>query len=308
MKGLRRRSEELQIGRAGVGPGLGLLVLLTLLVAVGLRVKLTPPVWSSHSKLYDMEAAGALEAVFIVLLLALALRRRRAPASEYLAAGLRAVLCWVLALGAVSLAAVLLALANVALPAVKPRQIAPSPIGRLPLLHGLRAPSGGGSGFHVPGREVLYGLVAAILVVAVVAAALIVMRRDRRPMAPEPGLPAQDYTRTVQDAVLGGRRALLLLDDARAAIIACYSAMEESLAQAGAARSSAETPDELLAKAAGLLLVSAGAAARLTSLFYEARFSSHHMGDSQKDAAEKALVELEEGLLRGRPAVPAGTG
>jgi hypothetical protein len=310
VKGLRGRSEELQpIGRAAVGPGLGLLVLLTLLVAVGLHVKLTPPLWSSHSKLYDMKAAGALEAVFIVLLLGLAVRSRRAPASEFVAAGLRAALWWVLALGAVSLAAVLLALANVALPAIKPRQAAPSPsIGRPPPLHGLRATSGGGSAFHVPGSDVLYALIAAILVLAVVAAALITMRQGRRQIAPEPGPPAQDYTRTVQDAVLGGRRALLQLDDAKAAIIACYSAMEESLAQAGAARSSAETPDELLAKAAGMLLVSAGAAACLTSLFYEARFSSHHMGDSQKDAAEKALAELEAGLRQRRPAVPAGTG
>ena len=312
VKGLRRRSEELQpLGRAAVGPGLGLLVLLTLLVAVGLHVKLTPPLWSSHSKLYDIKAAGALEAVFVVLLLGLAVRSRRAPASEFVAAGLRAALWWVLALGAVSLAVVLLVLASITLPAIKPRQATPSlppSIGRPSPPHGLRATSGGGSAFHVPLSDVFYALIAAILVLAVVAAALIIMRHGRRQIAPEPGPPAQDYTSTVQDAVLGGRRALLQLDDAKAAIIACYSAMEESLARAGSARSRAETPDELLAKAAGMLLVSAGAAARLTSLFYEARFSSHDMGDSQKDAAEKALAELEAGLRQGRPAVPAGTG
>lgn len=312
MRGLRRRSEELQpIGRAAIGPGLGPLVPLTLLVAVGLHVKFTPPMWSSHSKLYDIRAAGALEAVFVVLLLSLAVRSRRAPAREPVAAGLRAALWWVLTLGAVSLAVVLLALANIALPAIKPRQatrsLSPS-IGRSPPLHGQRPTSGGGGAFHIPLSDVLYALIAATLVLAVVAEVLIIMRQGRRQIAAEPRPPARDYARTVQDAVLGGRRALLQLDDAKAAIIACYSAMEESLARAGAARSYAETPDELLAKAAGTLLVSAGSAACLTSLFYEARFSSHDMGNSQKDAAERALAELEAGLRQARPAVPAGTG
>ena len=40
------------------------------------------------------------------------------------------------------------------------------------------------------------------------------------------------------------------LDDARAAIIRRYLAMELTLAEAGAARAVAETPDELLARAA----------------------------------------------------------
>ena len=70
---------------------------------------------------------------------------------------------------------------------------------------------------------------------------------------------AEDYSSTLEEALLGGRRALLELDDARAAIIACYVAMEESLARAGTARL-AETPDELLAKASSTLLISAGAA------------------------------------------------
>ena len=46
-----------------------------------------------------------------------------------------------------------------------------------------------------------------------------------------------------------GRSALRTVDDARAAIIACYVAMENSLAERGAARAVADTPDELLARA-----------------------------------------------------------
>jgi hypothetical protein len=84
------------------------------------------------------------------------------------------------------------------------------------------------------------------------------------------------------------------LDDARAAIIACYLAMEASIAEAGAARGTAETPDELLARVAHL--VSAAPAASLTALFYEARFSTHPLAAKHRDAAERALAELAASL------------
>jgi hypothetical protein len=109
----------------------------------------------------------------------------------------------------------------------------------------------------------------------------------------------------LQEALVWGQRALLDLDDARAAIIACYVAMEESLARAGTARASAETPDELLARAAQAFLVSAGAASRLTSLFYEARFSSHPLGTAHRESAETALAGLVAELDQARP-IPAG--
>ena len=72
--------------------------------------------------------------------------------------------------------------------------------------------------------------------------------------------------------------------------------MEESLERAGTARAAADTPDELLARAAGSGLVRTGAAARLTALFYEARFSSHPMPLAQRDEAQRALAELADSL------------
>jgi hypothetical protein len=68
--------------------------------------------------------------------------------------------------------------------------------------------------------------------------------------------------------------------------------MEASLAQRGAARGAADTPDELLARATGQGVVHGTAAVRLTALFYEARFSSHPLDPGQRDAAEQALDEL----------------
>jgi hypothetical protein len=72
--------------------------------------------------------------------------------------------------------------------------------------------------------------------------------------------------------------------------------MENSLAERGAARAVADTPDELLARATTSGLVRGTAAARLTALFYEARFSSHPLGRGQRDAAEQALDELAAAL------------
>jgi hypothetical protein len=160
--------------------------------------------------------------------------------------------------------------------------------------------------FHFPFGDLLYGLGVAVLVAAIVALSVWARRQSRRHLPPEPEALAEEYGEALEQALEGGRRALLSLDDARAAIIACYVAMEESLARAGTVRSSAETPDELLAKAASTLLIGTGAARRLTSLFYEARFSSHPLADSQRAAAASALAEISSELGRAQPA-PAGT-
>jgi Domain of unknown function (DUF4129) len=96
--------------------------------------------------------------------------------------------------------------------------------------------------------------------------------------------------------VAAGRTALADLTEARLAIIACYAAMEDSLARAGTARAAAETPDELLSRASAAGLLSGGAPARLTELFYEARFSAHPMPSAARDAAISALDTIQADL------------
>ena len=103
-----------------------------------------------------------------------------------------------------------------------------------------------------------------------------------------------------------GTAALAAIDDARAAIIACYVAMERSLADRGTARDAADTPDELLRRAVASGTVHGGAAGRLTALFYEARFSTHPLDAGQRDAASAALDELAAELAaKPAPAAPA---
>ncbi|HYK31674.1 MAG TPA: DUF4129 domain-containing protein [Streptosporangiaceae bacterium] len=146
-----------------------------------------------------------------------------------------------------------------------------------------------------PLRDVLI----ALLIIAIIIVLIVAWRR-RRIASLRLSVPADLGVDEAADdlarAVESGRIALRDLDDARAAIIACYVAMEQTLAEAGAARGAAETPDELLVRAVAAGLVPAGPAALLTELFYEARYSTHHMPTSKRDQAEQALTEIAAGL------------
>ena len=93
------------------------------------------------------------------------------------------------------------------------------------------------------------------------AAAVLSLRWFLRHPSPVAGLPGGDPDEGVPDlrsAVASGSAALRRVDDARAAIIACYVAMEQSLARAGTARAAADAPDELLARAMAAGTVRAG--------------------------------------------------
>jgi len=147
---------------------------------------------------------------------------------------------------------------------------------------------------HVP-AALLYGLLVLVFLGGV-ALSIWWARRFR------PSRPYRAYhylakdSQDLREAVESGRSALHAIDDARAAIIACYVAMEASLAEHGATRGIAGTPDELLARAMAAGIVRGTAAARLTALFYEARFSSHPLDRGQRDAAGQALGELAAAL------------
>jgi len=284
---------------------LALIALLVLLVVLGVHGHFATPVWATGSKHRDAVVAAALEAVLIVLVLVLLARAHRAPPGQRVAATLRTALLYVLVGGALAVAASSVALIT-RVPRARTRPTCLACAKRTPVAKSPAAsrPPGTAGSFHFP-YDVFYGLAAAAVVATIVAVSVWLLRQSRQRLPTAPLAPAEEYTEVLAEALAGGRKALLRLDDARAAIIACYVAMEDSLARAGTTRSSAETPDELLAKAAGTLLVSAGAARRLTALFYEARFSSHRLDDDRRAAAESALDELAL-ELGGAEAVGAG--
>jgi len=98
------------------------------------------------------------------------------------------------------------------------------------------------------------------------------------------------------DSLAAGHAALTSSTDPRAAIIACYAAMERSLAGAGAAPAAADTPDEVLTRAASGGLIRSAAAGELTGLFRQARYGHRDMAETERVAAQGALTRLQADL------------
>jgi hypothetical protein len=152
--------------------------------------------------------------------------------------------------------------------------------------------------FRLPLTGLLYALLVLALIGGIVVCVVLLRRRQPGHEVPPPAEapPAGGQQGDLREAVSSGRRALAELDDARAAIIACYAAMERSLAAAGADHEAADTPDEFLARAVAAGLVRGAAAGELTGLFYEARFSAHELTAAQRDTARDALDQLAADL------------
>ena len=277
------------------------LATLLILALAGLRGSIAKPHWSGPMHTVAAGVGLALTVVLAILLVITWLRRRRAPAQleadaeADVAAKLRGVLLAVLSLGIVTLGVLLIYAAHLNLGKGKPRPSLPSAAAPRPRPSPRPRGPGRPGVLSVPISDILYGL----LVVALIAAVLLSIwwsRRLRGALGPVDEIEESEESEDLREAVESGRSALRTLDDARAAIIACYVAMERSLADRGAARGVAGTPDELLARATSGNIVHGTAPARLTVLFYEARFSSHPMDQTQRRAAEQALDELAAAL------------
>lgn len=144
--------------------------------------------------------------------------------------------------------------------------------------------------------------VGAVIVLALVAfAARFLWQLLRRPVRGRYEATystSDDEQELLAQAVDSGRRALLDGDDARTAVIACYLAMETSLAASGVARLASDSPQDLLERAGTGGLLTGGAAGALTALFREARYSTHPMDDGHRDRAAAALAEIAAQLDR----------
>ncbi len=283
---------------------LPLLTLLILLGLAGLRGVVSQPRWNGPLHRDGLAIGLALEVVLGTLLV-ITLRRRSVGNQESAvhpaavsatAVKLRAVLIFVLSTGMIAVAVTVLAGLHLHLfTGIARRSPTEERPGSPPRLRLPSAVPGRSGTIHIPVAALLYTLLVVVLL-AGVAISIWWIRRFRLPGGPPAdGLIAEDSA-DLREAVESGRSALRTVDDARAAIIACYLAMENRLAERGTARGAADTPDELLARATSSGVVRGTAAARLTALFYEARFSSHRLGREQRDAAEQALDELAAAL------------
>jgi len=283
------------------------LTLLIILAMAGLRGNVARPKWTGSHRV-DIAAGIVLFLVFAVLFgITLARRRGSPPTATDRAADddeggmdtrgkLRVALLYILSAGMVAdVVAVLIGL-HLKLPKPVPRRIPqPSSSGRPPSIEASQAGSRSGTGGAFPLADFLWGLLIVVLIVVIVLTWRWLAMQVRVHQLDEDDTIAEDSV-TLREAVESGRSALRTFDDAKAAIIACYAAMEQSLAEHGAARAAADTPGELLARATQTGVVHGTAPTRLTALFYEARFSSHPMDQAQREAAEHALNELAQAL------------
>jgi uncharacterized HhH-GPD family protein len=301
-----------------------------LLAAVGLRGGITGLGWNGPLRAYGVIIGLVLE-VIIGALLGFTFYRGHAAASwsapprgdggslydgddRDVAGSLRYLLR--LLLGAAMIAIAVIELLNLHLhlfSGAVPSQKAPV---RPSFPPGTRHPAGsgagGGPGLHVPIGPILYALLILALLGVLVFSVWLTRRAIHAALpGAVPDELAEDSAELLE-AVATGRAAMAALDDARAAIIACYAAMEAHLAGRGAARAAADTPDELLRRAIDRGIVRGradgggvgpdsarpdsarpdSAARRLTTLFYEARFSTHELGPGTRDAAVAALDDL----------------
>ncbi len=153
-------------------------------------------------------------------------------------------------------------------------------------LSGSRKPAAPTAGSAWP---LLAGMVIAIAVVLILA----LLARRKRP-APQPRNRASHAA--LAEALAAGRAALAAGREPRAAIIACYAAMEHGFAAAGSAPAAADTPAEVLARATGAGLVRPAAAEVLTGLFRRARYSAEPVTAADAAASAGALAQLEADL------------
>jgi hypothetical protein len=164
---------------------------------------------------------------------------------------------------------------------------------------------------HYGIMRVLAVVVVVLLLTALAVAGVHLVRRLRLPApprnAPADEAAADDERVRLAKAVDRGRRALDGGDDPRTAVIACYAAMEESLAASGVARHASDSPRDLLERAVAGGPPARAAATVLTSLFREARYSTHPMTGAHRDRAATALAELADRLAARGSAGP-GTG
>ncbi len=246
-----------------------------LVVAVAIVMSIREPGRPMPAARYDVPGGGAAKG-------------RRSW--RVLLIGLAAILAWVL------LNALLTQLPWLRAGDVPSPQTAPGPPPTGEAVPRPPAPTPGGGNDHV---FWFLAVSTAALMVLILTAAVVVRvrrRRDAAPIGAAPPVPAAvvEPASGSESLALAAERGLAEVGDLsrepREAIIACYAAMENALANApGAAPQDSDTPSEVLARAVEHHALQSGSAGELVTLFAEARFSTHVMNEGHREAAERAL-------------------
>lgn len=174
----------------------------------------------------------------------------------------------------------------------KPRSLGPRPLPG-------GAPVSGLARSATPPPGSAWPLVTGMVIAIAVVVAFTLLSRHRRPAGTSPARKRR--LATLLDSLAAGSDALTAGGEPRAAIIACYGAMERGFAAAGSAPGVADTPAEVLARATRAGLVRAEPAETLTGLFRRARYSTYPMTSADSGVAAVALTEMRADLARAEP-------
>jgi hypothetical protein len=147
--------------------------------------------------------------------------------------------------------------------------------------------SAGSPSFIVP-AWVTWGILGAVVAgtLMVVTAVRITAHRGEQPTLPS----------AVESAATAALVDLDTIADPRLAIIAAYRRMEQTLAEAGFARSPPEAPREYLGRVAGALEIDPKPLGTLTGLFEAAKFSLRELDASARQRAIAAVRALQSQL------------
>jgi hypothetical protein len=233
-----------------------------------------------------LSAAEGLAAIAFIVVLAAA-RPQRQPQSDDEDELERPYLPWWAKTLGVLLAVAALVTPFAVLFTRKPRVIGPRPLPSSLAGGGLTRPAVSPPSSAWP---LITGMVIAILVVLTLA---VLSRRRRSARTPHAG---RRRLAALMESLAAGSAALTAGGEPRAAIIACYAAMERGFAAAGSAPAVADTPAEVLARATRAGLVRAEPAETLTGLFRRARYSTQPMTGTDSRVAADALTELRTDL------------
>jgi len=158
-------------------------------------------------------------------------------------------------------------------------------------------PTGVAGRLASPHSSTPWPIIAGMVIAIAVVVAMTVWSRRRR-YADRSREPSPRLARLL-DSLAAGHAALTSSTDPRAAIIACYAAMERGFAAAGSAPAEADTPAEVLARAADAGIIRSSAPGVLTGLFRRARYSAEPMTSADSGAAASALAQMRADLESG---------
>ncbi len=154
--------------------------------------------------------------------------------------------------------------------------------------------------------EIVTSVFQILAFLAIAVAALFLARRSWERRADRRGSGGTDTDGfatlvEVADAIVAdaeSQRVALGEGSARNAIVACWLRLEASVQAAGVEPDPALTSTELTTEVLHRFALDAGAVEELGSLYREARFSTHQLGEQQRTAAIDALDAVHAGLRR----------